>query len=173
MLNVGRVSCRRSDWGFLARPMRKRQPLREKPRSFVWCRSVERHHRRWEARRAAQLRAPSVADGRHLDVVRPPANRFVEAKSLVQKRLVQKHCHVCRCPGKWSGLQFYAVAVRDQAKRVAKTVQQTRARSVFRGSAQKKILRVRFSTGFALSVHRFSTTSVRRPGRTQVKCCIA
>jgi hypothetical protein len=70
--------------------VRKRQPLREKPRSFVWCCSVERHHRRWEAKRAAELCAPSVADGHNLDVVRPPANRFVEVKD----------CHVCRCPGK-------------------------------------------------------------------------
>jgi hypothetical protein len=75
--------------------------------------------------------------------------------------------------GKWSGLQFYAVAARDQAKRVAKTVQQRRASGVFGGSAQKKILRVRFSTGYALSVHRFSTHQRQGSGQTQVKCCIA
>src|SRR6188474_2482039 len=74
--------------------------------------------------------------------------------------------------GKWSGLQFYAVTVRDQAKRVAKTVQQTAVSRVFRGSAQKNILRVRFSTRFALSVHRFSTRRSQRSGQTQVKCCI-
>ena len=69
--------------GLLARAMRERQPLREPARSFVWCRSVERHHCVWEAWRATELRAPSVADGHDLDVVRTPVNRFVEAKSFV------------------------------------------------------------------------------------------
>src|SRR6185503_12624548 len=88
-LDVGRVLCRRGEWVLLAGAMRQCQPLRKKPRSFVWCCSVERHHRGGEAWRATKLRAPSVADGHDLDVVRTPANCFVEAKN----------CHVCLCPG--------------------------------------------------------------------------
>lgn len=78
--------CRRR----MLRAVRQRQPLREQTGGFVRRRSVERHHRRGESRRAAQLRAPSVADGRDLDVVRAPANRFEEAMN----------CHVSWFRGK-------------------------------------------------------------------------
>ena len=59
--------------------MRKRQPFHQLSRGFFGSFSVERHHRRRKARRAAELRAPSVADGSYLDLVRPPADDFLVA----------------------------------------------------------------------------------------------
>jgi hypothetical protein len=143
--------------------MRQHQPLRQVPRRFVWRRSVERHHRRWKTRRATKLRAPSVADGHDLDVVRTPANGFVEAMD----------CHVCLVSREVKRWQFYALTFRDQAKRVAKPAQHMVIGTVSRGSSEKIFFHVRFSTGFALSVHSFSTTSVPVAGAAQVKCCIA
>lgn len=59
-------------------PVRQGEPVRQLARRFVWRLSVERHHRRRDARDAAQLGAPPVADGCYLDVVRAPADGFFE-----------------------------------------------------------------------------------------------
>src|SRR6187401_3624669 len=107
--------------------MRQHQPLREMSRRFVRRRSIERHHRRWKTRRATELRAPPVADRRDLDVVRTPANGFVEAMN----------CHVCLMSREVKRWQFYALTFRDQAKRVAKLAQHVVIGTVSGGSAEK------------------------------------
>jgi len=110
--------------------MRQHQPLRQVPRRFVWRRSVERHHRRGKTRRATKLRAPSVADGHDLDVVRTPANGFVEAMN----------CHVCLMSREVKRWQFYAPTFRDQAKRVAKPAQHVVIGTVSGGSSEKNLV---------------------------------
>ena len=58
------------------------QPLGQLPRRLVGRGSVKRHHGRWHARQSPELRAPSVADGRYLDVVRAPANSLFESMNV-------------------------------------------------------------------------------------------
>ena len=59
--------------------VRERKPLRQQPRRLGRRLTVERHHGGRHAGPAAQLRTPPVADGRHLDLVRAPANGLFEA----------------------------------------------------------------------------------------------
>jgi len=59
--------------------MRERQPLSQLPRRFVRRLPIEGHHRRRHAGPSPQLSTPSVADGHDLDLVRAPANDFVES----------------------------------------------------------------------------------------------
>ena len=83
--------CRRSSGGRRRGEslVRQCQPLRQQPRRLVWRLTVERHHGGRHARSAAQLRAPPVAHGCHLDDVRPPASGFFESMNG----------HVLCCPG--------------------------------------------------------------------------
>jgi hypothetical protein len=55
------------------------QPFGQLVRRLVRRRSVKRHHGCWHAWQSLELRAPSVADGRYLDVVRAPANSLFES----------------------------------------------------------------------------------------------
>ena len=59
--------------------MREGQPPREASRRFIGCLPVEGHHGCGYSWRATELSAPTVADGRDLDVVRAPANSLLEA----------------------------------------------------------------------------------------------
>jgi hypothetical protein len=59
--------------------MRQCEPLGQLSRRFVWRLPIEGHHRRRHAGPSPQLRAPSVADERDLDLVRAPANDFFES----------------------------------------------------------------------------------------------
>jgi hypothetical protein len=59
--------------------MSQRKPLGQLSRRFVRRLPIEGHHRRRHAGPSPQLRAPSVADGRDLDLVRTPANDFFES----------------------------------------------------------------------------------------------
>jgi len=130
-------------------PMRQRQPVRELTGGLVGGLSVERHHRRRDAWNAAQLRTPAVADGRHLDVVRAPANGFLETMH-----------------GHWFGfgdgverVEFYACCRGDQAKVMTKDACTCPAGAVRADSMKRKIFAVRFSTGFARVIHSFSTAA--------------
>jgi len=145
--------------------VRQRQPLGQVAGGFVRRRSVERHHRRWKARGAGELGAPSVADGRDLDVVRTPANRFVESMNS----------HVCSMSGEVKRNEI----LRSRSRRSSEADREdSRTRDegrVFRVSRSNFFSRVGFSTGFAPSVHRFSTTlSDGRAGRrrSRLKCSI-
>ena len=69
--------------------VRQCQPLCQALSSFVRRGSENGIIAVGKTGRAAQLCAPSVTDGRHFDVVRAPANGFVEAMN----------CHVCQFPG--------------------------------------------------------------------------
>ena len=130
-----------------------REPLREELRGFGRCIAVKRHHRRRDSWCSGKLRAPSIADGCDLYVVRAPANRFVEPMK----------CHVFRCPRKRSGMQFYADVFGDQAKPITKPDAQAAIWRFLRHLDRRIFFRVRFSTGFALPVHSFSTA--HRPVR--------
>ena len=59
--------------------MRERQPVGQLSRGFVRGLPVERHHGGRDAGGAKELRSPAVADGRHFDQVRAPANGLFEA----------------------------------------------------------------------------------------------
>jgi len=59
--------------------VRDSQPVRQLVSGSVGCLTIERHHRRWHARNATQLRAPARPDGRDIDLVRTSANGFFEA----------------------------------------------------------------------------------------------
>jgi hypothetical protein len=63
--------------------IRQRQPLHELVGGFIRSATVERHHCGGASGAAAQLRAPSIADGGHLDFIGAPANGF----------FVAMHCH--------------------------------------------------------------------------------
>ena len=91
--------------------MRQRQPLGQELRGLCRCVAVERHHCRREAWGTGQLRAPPIADWSDFDLVRAPADGFVEAMKY----------HVFDVRRKRSGMQFYAADFSDQAKRIAKT----------------------------------------------------
>ena len=71
------------------------QPLRQLPCRLVRRRSIKRHHRRRHARQPPELRAPSVADGRYLDLVRAPADSLFEAMNVhvvfVREELFEEH----------------------------------------------------------------------------------
>ena len=128
--------------------MRERQPTRQQLSGFIGRTAVERHHRGRDTRGAPQLRTPAVADGRDFDLVRAPANGFLEAMN----------CHVLSMSGgSESGLKFYAPVVIDQAKARAKAAFTSCRTAVSTGSAQGFFFVVGFSTGFAPDVHRFST----------------
>jgi hypothetical protein len=58
--------------------MRERQPCGQLAGRLLWGLAVKGHHRGGDARRPAKLGAPPVADGRHLYLVRTPADRFFE-----------------------------------------------------------------------------------------------
>jgi hypothetical protein len=60
-------------------PVRQCEPLRELASRFIGRPAVKRHHGCGHPRRTPELCAPPVADGRHLDLVRTPANGFFEA----------------------------------------------------------------------------------------------
>jgi hypothetical protein len=64
--------------------VRQRQPLHELVGGFIRGAPVERHHRRRAPGSAAQLRPPSIADGRHLDLVGAPTDGL----------FVAMNCHV-------------------------------------------------------------------------------
>ena len=68
--------------------MGHRQPVRELLGGPIGGLAVERHHRRRHAGSAPQLGAPAIPDGRHLDLVRTPADGFFEAMNV----------HVFSCP---------------------------------------------------------------------------
>jgi hypothetical protein len=59
--------------------MGQAKPICQLLGGLVWCLPVERHHGRWHPGAAQQLRAPPVADGHHLDVVRTAANSLLKA----------------------------------------------------------------------------------------------
>ena len=61
--------------GYVA-AMRERQPRGQLVGRLFWGLAIEGHHRRRHARLPGQLSTPTVADGRHLDVVRTPTNGF-------------------------------------------------------------------------------------------------
>ena len=69
-------------------PVGDLEPLRELLRRGVGRLTIERHHRRRQAGHTSQLRPPPIADGRDFDLVRTPANDFVEAMNV----------HVCGYP---------------------------------------------------------------------------
>lgn len=66
--------------------MGERQPLGEMARRFVGRLAVERHHGSGHARHPTQVRPPSIADGHHFDMVRPPANAFFKTMNSHMKR---------------------------------------------------------------------------------------
>ena len=73
-------------------------------------------------------------------------------------------------------MQFYADADSDQAKPITKTHAHAAIEGFLRHLDRRIFFRVRFSTGFAPPVHRFSTMALTRglPGRPgTVKCAIA
>ena len=59
--------------------VRQREPSGQQAHRFVRGLAVKRHHGRRQSGPAAQLGAPSIADGHRLDLVRPTANGFFEA----------------------------------------------------------------------------------------------
>ena len=72
-------------------------------------------------------------------------------------------------------MQFYADAHSDQAKPITKTDAHAAIERFLRHLDRRNFFRVRFSTGFAPPVHRFSTLALtpgpaRSPGT--VKCAI-
>ena len=71
--------------------------------------AIERHHRRWDARCASQLRTPAVTDRHDLDMVRTPADDFFET--------MNGHVVVSVCEREPPS---YASHADDQAKRIAK-----------------------------------------------------
>ena len=73
--------------------VRQRQPPGEELRRFGRCSAIERHHCPRETGGAGELGAPPVADGSDFNVVRAPADGFLEAMK----------CHVYRCPEEVSG----------------------------------------------------------------------
>ena len=56
----------------------QREPIGKLPCGFVRGRPVKRHHGCRYARRAQELRAPSVADGHHFDEIRAATDGFFE-----------------------------------------------------------------------------------------------
>jgi hypothetical protein len=71
--------------------VRERQPAEELARRFIGRLAIKGHHGSRYPRSAAQLRPPPVADGRHLYLVRAPANGFFKVMndhvSVVRRRL--------------------------------------------------------------------------------------
>ncbi len=58
--------------------MREGKPLGQLSRRFIGGIPVERHHGRWDARRAQQLGTPAVGDEHYLYEVRAAADGFLE-----------------------------------------------------------------------------------------------
>ena len=164
--------------------MREREPLRELAGGGVRRLAIERHHRRWHAWHAAQLRAPVIAHWRDLDVVRTSANGFVKTM----------HSHVSWRPSRNRGFmphanrlagggpggfrrergvhveqgtmgrkrdEFYARGSFDQAKEIAKAASTVPLAPLPARSTPNIFFAGGFSTGFARGIHRFSTC---RPG---------
>jgi hypothetical protein len=72
--------------------MRQRQPVSQLSRRFVRGGAIKRHHRCRHPGPPPQLRTPSVADGRHFDLVRAPANGLFES---VNDHVVLSARNVC------------------------------------------------------------------------------
>ena len=135
----------------------QRQPLHELAGGLVGGMPVEGHHRRRHARRSSQLRAPSVADGRNLDLVGAPANGLFET--------MNDHLLV---PEGGTSDRSYVSCGGDQAKLIAKPALTSTTRRGQEQSRAKKNYAGRFSTAFARGVHNFST---RVPHRPVQMCC--
>src|SRR5437867_1469080 len=114
----------------------QRQPLPHLAGGFIGRLAVKRHHGRRYTRAAAQLRPPPVADGRHLNLVRAPANGLLE----------MMNDHVCDVQ---MGLGA-ATILRFGAKRSSEAPREGRIHSAKRPGlfavAREKNFSVRFST---------------------------
>ena len=77
------VGGQRSEWFWHScndtTTMCQRQPLGKLARRLIGRGSIKGHHCSWHARQSPELRAPTVADRRYLDVVRTAANGLFEA----------------------------------------------------------------------------------------------
>ena len=109
--------------------VRQRQPLPQVAGGFVGRLAIKRHHGRRHARAAAQLRPPTVADQRDLDLVRATANGFFEVMND----------QIWMSVWNQERRRFYASARSDQAKRHAKGVSTAGTVPDRSPHAQKKI----------------------------------
>jgi hypothetical protein len=143
----------------------ERQPRGQLAGRLFWGLAVERHHRRWYPGRAAELSSPAVADGRHLDLVRTPADGLFE----------MMNCHVWDAGRDVSSVRDFtrlSSAIKRSGSRRRRP--QPALLPIVLRSHQRKICGVRLSTRFSRGMHRFSTDSVlkstRRRSVRKVEC---
>jgi len=108
---AGQTMRGRRLYGWRLPAMREREPVGELLRGFVRGLPVERHHGGRHARGAKELRAPAVADGRHLDQVWAPANGLFEA--MCNQGAIRR----CLSGGTGVDLTRHAVQIKRKATR--------------------------------------------------------
>ncbi|HEY3057641.1 MAG TPA: hypothetical protein VGL99_01565, partial [Chloroflexota bacterium] len=139
--------------------MGQRQPAQELAGGFIRRLPVKGHHSGGHPGAAPQLRSPPVADGRHLDLVRTPANGFFE--------VMNDHVCVVRM-GSGAATIIAAAARRSSEATREGRVHSRKRRGLFARGAEINFA-VRFSTAFARVIHSFSTPSIPYNTNSPVK----
>ena len=163
------------------------QPLRQQPRGIVGGLAIERHHGGGNTGHAAQLGAPAVANRRHLDVIRAPADGLVKTMhSHVSGTSFPNRSHrgCARIPIAFAGLRDYPQSTcrrprgnpwgggglnstqppgAIKRRRSRRKRPQPIAALLHEGLLINIFLGGGFSTGFARGMHRISTSAVEAP----------
>lgn len=165
--------------GYVA-AMRERQPRGQLAGRLFWGLAVEGHHCGRHAGLPGQLGTPTVADGRYLDVVRTPTNRFFEMFNVHLSGDPTECVEVRRL----SSDRLDSVRSADDFTPSSSPIKRREARSrrpqwvfgsIVGGSGERKICVSRLPTRFSRVINRFSTAEAGEPwqypaGARNVEC---